>query len=189
MEPCSAIILKRVGYAAVLGLLVSGGTYGKSITQSCPGVEVRSVQMSHLPWLGNSAPTPSISVTVPAGHISGDSQAETAPVVTILGPVLGAMDYTDIGIEIRCLDKGVIVTGVITRSASYSGSTNRNEPWQPSMKVDLVLREPQTLVEGRWVMRLTNGASVDHARTPPYEEQTYPIVVTRPVQAGSPLPQ
>jgi hypothetical protein len=113
----------------------------------------------------------------------------SAPGVTNVaaeGPVLGSMDSRQLASGLLCTDDGITLNVVITRSSSYAGAAAKNALWRPAVTLALELREPTVAFRVAWRLRLSNGEELLRSQTPPFAEQTYPIVVEKTLAAGSP---
>jgi len=105
-----------------------------------------------------------------------------AVTVIAVGPVLGSMDSHEIETRLECTTNGFALTATITRSADYSGSALKNLLWRPRIELAVVLKKPNVIVEVTWKICLTTGADLNHAQTPPYSEQKYPITTVKTLQ-------
>jgi hypothetical protein len=148
---------------------------GKEV-KHCAGVDVNSLIVSTEYSNGAVPSDPSPSIMVDP-HASGETIA-----ITELGPVLGSMDSRKVKTEVVCTEKGFAVTAIVTRSADYKGALAKNVLWRPRINIAIVLRNPEVNFEGTWRMRLTTGAELDHAETPPYPEQRYPATITKTIR-------
>ena len=153
-------------------------TQGTVVT--CGGAEARLIQASAQPERqGAPDSTPERIETVPEPTSSTPSGAnEKAATVIVIGPVLGSMDASDVKTDLSCTPQGIALTATITRSADYNGSTLANVLWRPRIELSVVFHSSPLVFEAIWKMRLTTGAEVDHARTPPYPEKSYPITLS-----------
>lgn len=141
----------------------------------CDGVEVVSLgQSSKVVRNGQviAKPQEISAVAVPAdnGEVSGRIVA-----ITVLGPVLGAMDAANIKTGLACMAKGFEVTSYVTRSANYHGAVLANVTWRPELTLRVVVHKPEVVFQSTWRMRLTDGVELGNARTPPYADQKYPM--------------
>jgi len=100
-------------------------------------------------------------------------------VVVALGPVLGSMDSHQVETDLKCTEKGLALTVMLTRSADYDGAHLKNVLWRPKIQLTMVLHQPEATLETMWNMRLTTGAQVHHAQFPPYSDQIFPIILSK----------
>ena len=105
--------------------------------------------------------------------------------VTIFGPVLGSMDSPTITVDEACTVDGVDLTAWIVRSAAYNGTAAKNVLWRPKLTILIVTRQPAVVLRTIWKMRLTTGVLLNHAETPGYSSQAYPIEMTEVLRSGS----
>ena len=91
------------------------------------------------------------------------------------------MDSEKVDTNLACSSNGLVLTATITRSANYHGDVLQNVLWFPKITIVVAPLQPETALQIVWKMRLTNGKAVDHARTPPYPENKYPITVTKTI--------
>jgi len=160
-------------FACFLGLAAPDANAQK-IIKKCGGVEVRSMKVSL--QTVHDIPLDAQQETIEIGPSAVDAKAIR---VVARGPILGSMDSEKLNPDLACSSDGLILTATITRSANYHGSVLQNVIWFPKITILLVLHQPDAAFQTIWNMRLTNGARIDHARTPPYPEKKYPITVTR----------
>ena len=102
--------------------------------------------------------------------------------LTALGPILGAMDFPEVKYTLLCTAKGAAFIATITRSADYHGSVLANVYWRPKIKIALIIRETEVTFDTTWKIRLSSGAELSHAQTPPYRARKYPIVLTKTIR-------
>jgi len=179
-------VFAGVAIVCLLGLLLSlPHAQEMNKTNTCAEVEVQSVKVSPELEIGIlHDPTPAKIETIPAEALETTPSASGKAVTVIaLGPVLGSMDSPGIKTDLACTAKGVVLTATITRSANYHGAVRQNQNWRPRIEMALALRQAEVTFEVIWRMRLTTGAELDHAQTPPsYPDQQYPITVTAMVR-------
>ncbi len=147
-------------------------------TNTCAGFEVRQTVVSieiERPSFFLSNPSPK-KITIAPAKDSASTTEKWARVVAV-GPVLGSMDSGEVKTDVACTTKGIVLTATITRSANYHGAVLQNVLWRPRIEIEVALPQPNVHVEATWMMRLTNGAVLNHAQTPPYPDITYPITV------------
>ena len=171
----------RISHApTAVRTLVANPRNTQSIAVTCGGAEARLIQASaQLERQGAPDSTPERIETVPEPTSSTPSGAnEKAATVIIIGPVLGSMDASDVKTDLSCTPQGIALTATITRSADYNGSTLANVLWRPRIELSVVFHSSPLVFQAIWKMRLTTGAEVDHARTPPYPEKSYPITLS-----------
>jgi len=162
-----------VSYPATATSPTSGGIAKNSIN-ACAGVEVISIGVSTDVSRGGALLDASPTITVGPG--GGGGKAIT---IIAAGPVLGSMDSAKVKTDLVCTAKGLALTATITRSADYEGAVLANVHWRPRVTIAVVLRQAEVILQTTWRMRLTTGNELDHARTPPYADQKYPITVTK----------
>ncbi len=181
-------LIRSVAGLTVVSIVCSLGlsvTYANAqeIMKTCAGMEARLINISAefvKKVLLDTRPEIAIIPTPPSSTTPG--AAGKAVTVIALGPVLGSMDSPTVETDLACTAKGVVLTATITRSADYHGAAAKNVLWRPKIEIAVVLRQPEGIFEATWRMRLTTGAEMDHARTPSYPDQKYPITVTTTVR-------
>ncbi|MBV8818396.1 MAG: hypothetical protein JO022_08580 [Acidobacteriaceae bacterium] len=152
-------------------VFVTAAVNAGAVTKTCPAIVAQSAVVApvyDIAALESPAPRVDLPAHPQPAHI----------VVAAWGPNLGSMDSPDVQITITCMDTGVAVTGVITRSAAYTGAAAKNVLWRPRITLDLNLTQQRATLVSIWKMRLTTGVDLDHARTPPYPELKYPFRFT-----------
>lgn len=175
------------GVAIVCSLGLSGTlANAQEIVKTCAGAEVRLINISaetEREILLDATPEKPAIEIVPAPP-SSTTPGAAGKVVTViaLGPALGSMDSRTVETDLACTAKGVVLTATITRSADYHGAAAKNVRWRPKIEIVVIPRQPEVIFEATWRMRLTTGAELDHAQTPPYPDQKYPITVTTTVR-------
>jgi hypothetical protein len=92
------------------------------------------------------------------------------------------MDSPEIETELRCTERGLALTATITRSADFHGAALQNQNWRPMIAIALKPRRPNITFETVWRMRLTTGAELTHAQTPPHREQKYPMRIMKTIR-------
>jgi len=167
-------------------LLIRPHAHAQEISKSNTGAEakVRSIKVSlelERDVLLDTTPE-RIEIAPPQASETTPGAAGKAVTVIALGPVLGSMDSPDVKTDVACTRKGIRLTATVTRSADYHGGVRQNVLWRPKIEVVVVLRQPEVSFEAIWRMRLTTGAELDHAQTPPYPDRKYPITVTAMVR-------
>jgi hypothetical protein len=156
--------------AVLLGLV---GSPSQAATVVCPSATVQSIHTSAKLYSNrNDEPVPQIEA--PADH--GDRVG-----IVVLGPILGSMDSRDVSTRATCEDNGMTIVVTIIRSASYTGVAAKNVLWQPRIDIELSASRPRITVQAIWKMRLTDGLELKTARTPPFEAETFPIVLTKTI--------
>jgi hypothetical protein len=158
---------------------------GKAVT-SCAGIEIH--------WGSVGAATPPYQTNPPANMVMEGTEAFSPVIgeglskmlkIDITGPMLGDMDSREIKIDLSCTASGLIVTATITRAAGYTeGSYMHTVFWKPQVEIWLTLHRPEVILDGKWVMRLTDGKIIDHAKTYQLPEQPYPVKVSATIRAN-----
>jgi len=141
---------------------------------SCP--DVQSIRVSAEPEsdvLDDHDPESADLTVVQAGASTNAIASAVA-----VGPVLGSMDLRNVETARACDANGVRITATTTRSAAYEGAVQKNVLWRPRLEIVFAPHSAVTVLTTIWKMRLTTGAEVSRARTPPYPEQNYPVTVT-----------
>jgi hypothetical protein len=153
----------------------------------CDGAEVHSIDVSVDLEVKVSLDAAQGAIEILPAQVSepGRSAANKTVTVIALGPVLGSMDAHEVKTDLACTPKGIVLTASLTRSANYNRTTAKNILRNPRISIEVVLLKPEVVLETVWRMQLTTGVEVDHARTPPFPEQKYPIRVTRIVRDPS----
>lgn len=177
MMPLAAAI------ASTLFCLLAAPANAQTI-RACAGVEVRSTEVSVDNARRALLHDKQAKIEILAAQVPATTEDPTIMVVA-LGPVLGSMDSSEVSTQLACSERGIVLTATITRSADYHGATAKNILWNPKITMVFRLHQPEIVLQTTWRMRLTTGAELDHARTPPYPEQEYPITVTKTVRSAS----
>jgi hypothetical protein len=102
--------------------------------------------------------------------------------VIAVGPPLGSMDSRAVQTELSCTWQGIALTATITRSADYQGGALKNVLFRPRIELVVILQQSAATFQITWKMRTTAGAELDHAQTPPYPDQPYPITSSTTIQ-------
>lgn len=175
------------GVAIVCSLCLPGTrANAQEIMKACAGMEVRSIDISAEPdrkvLLDATPEKPAIQIVPAPPSSTTPGASEKVVTVIALGPVLGSMDSPKVETCLACTAKGVVLTATITRSADYHGAVLANIIWRPKIEIAVALRQPEIILATTWRMRLTTGAELAHAQTPPYPDQKYPITVTATVR-------
>jgi len=162
------------GLALVCFLAVAVPFSSAQVVKVCPSLKVRSVKVS--PQLLKDLPRNAQQAT-----IETEASARETKEITVVakGPVLGSMDSEKLSTDLACSNDGLVFTATITRSANYHGAVAQNVLWFPRITIVVGPLQREIALQTVWNMRLTNGRMLDHARTPPYPEQKYPITVTK----------
>jgi hypothetical protein len=157
-----------------LCLLATPATAQQAI-QRCIGAEVRSIDVST--ETGRDWP---LNV-VPEMEVLPQTSAAPNGVVSMIvayGPILASgMDSRDIKTKVVCTGRGFRLEATIVRFAE--ADVLKNVLWRPRIELTVFPRQAEVVVQTVWKMRMTDRKELDHARTPPYPEQRYPITVTR----------
>ena len=162
--------------AAALVCIASTDGWAADVMKSCDGVDIRVVDVgSELEGLQQSDARPHLIVAAPASD--PEDQGERVTTITAFGPMLGSMDSHDVRASIACTATGFALTALITRSEHYNGAILANILWRPKITVRVIKPRPEMTMAAVWAMRLTNGAPLARARTPPYPELQYPFAV------------
>jgi hypothetical protein len=146
-------------------------------TKNCESGEVTLIKVTSEPY-----PTADTIYTGPGIKVEPGMGGDEPIEVIALGPILGSMDSPEVETELRCAKRGMVMTATITRSANFHGSALQNQTWRPIITIALVSRVPNVTFETIWRMRLTTGAGLRHAQTPPYPDQKYPITVMKTIR-------
>lgn len=138
--------------------------------RDCPAVDVQDLRTGVVPERLARADTMPERIEPVAGS--------TSPAVMLLatGPMLGSMDSPEVATSVECTTDGATVTATLTRSADYAGGVKKNILWRPTLAMKILPRAA-TVLRVTWRMRLTTGAEVERAQTPPYPELPYPLRV------------
>jgi hypothetical protein len=146
-------------------------------TGDCDAGEVTSIDVSREAYhqAGTISVRPEIDVEMGAG-------ADEPIRIKALGPVLGSMDSPEIVTKLRCTERGLALTATITRSADFHGAALQNQNWRPMIAIALMPRQPNITFETIWRMRLTTGAELTHAQTPPHRDQKYPMRIMQTIR-------
>lgn len=177
------------GVACALALVALPAIAEKK-TQMCPGLLVRSVHVSTELEKGGiffPDPAPKKIMNV-AENVSANKTGSAGKVLTVvaIGPILGPMDAPRLRTDLSCTTQGgLLLTATIVRAADFHGAVLANVNWRPKIEIEIALRQREAMFQVAWAMRLTTGAMVDYAQTPPYGEQRYPITMTKMIRAPS----
>jgi hypothetical protein len=105
--------------------------------------------------------------------------------VVFFGPVLGSMDSNEQPTGLACTDNGVVVTMSIEHRGD---SAQKNILWRPRVEVELSLHQQQVVVEGKWIMRDSNGGGEVYLtngwRVGPL--QKFPVTIEKTIDAAFP---
>lgn len=158
--------------------LLTSSVYADEIIKNCLDGEVRSVDVSA--EVVQIAPTNAkpeiIEIVTTKGKTTG---------VIARGPVLGSMDSPKLKTNLSCTKTGISLVATIVRSEHYIGATLQNQFWHPLIRVEITPYSSERVFEFTWKMQLTNGKEIRRARTPPYPDQEYPIVLTKMIRFTS----
>jgi hypothetical protein len=164
-----------ISYLAVFGARANA----QGVLNVCDGMEVRSIEVSaDLQLPANPGPRIDLVPDQKGAAVRGPSSKKVVKLV-LFGPVLGSMDSREVKTDFVETPRGCELVAGITRSAEYSGAVAKNVLWRPRIEVAATFRRAEVTFQAKWVMRLTTGTIVDHARTPPYPDQKYPITLTK----------
>ena len=165
---------------------------GEETVKTCANVVVRSIKvLSVRPEdMGSSPATPKITST------PGKEPGEVTLLIT--GPILGEMDSHAITTELSCTAYGIGVVATITRDANYNeqgyvdaydNHMSLRPPffWEPCVELELAVHQPppDVDIEANWIMSLSNGTILDHARTYMFPEQSYPVTLSTTIHAAN----
>jgi len=142
--------------------------------KTCDSVEVRSIKVS--PSLARDIPRNAQQETVQSAYPGRMTEVITA---VARGPVLGCMDSENVQTDLTCSDDDLVLTATISRSANHNRAVPQNALWLPTIMFVIVPHRPEILFQTIWKMHRTDGTTVDHAGTPPYPDQKYPITRTK----------
>lgn len=144
----------------------------------CSGADVRSIQVA--PELIRTTTLDDKPDIIEAGSAGA---AGDELIVVVIGPISGPMDSFKIDTRLLCDAAAVRLTATIVRSEHFNGSVARNQIWRPTIKLVVVPHRAEVKFQAIWNRRLTNGAELEHAATPPYAERKFPIVLTKTLRA------
>jgi len=149
--------------------------------KTCSGIAVRSIDVSYGRGVYN------LPVKTRQGTIETSISAAEPKVTTVVarGPILGSMDAFVAAPDLACTKDGFVLTVTTSRSVNYHGFVMQNILWRPVITLRVRLDSPKVVFQSIWKMELSDGTNVDRARTPPYPEEKYPIVVTNTLHATS----
>jgi len=162
-------------------VLFGSMSYAQEVTKRCAGADVRLIGVAAQVEQGappDDAPERIEVVSAPSSATGRDSAGKAVTLIAV-GPVLGSMDSREVETELRCTAKGPVLTVTITRSADYHGGVHKDVLWRPRIEIAVAPRRRNLAFQTIWAMRLTSGAELKHAQTPPYPERKYPINVTK----------
>jgi hypothetical protein len=162
--------------------LFEANANAQEIIKACAKAEVQSLDIAEESemeiLLEEMSQEPSIEI-VGSSSPTSTSKGIKKLVVVALGPMLGSMDSHQVETDLKCTEKGLALTVMLTRSAYYQGSHLKNVLWKPKIQLTMVLHQPEAILETTWKMRLTTGAPVHHTRIPPYPDQKFPIILSK----------
>lgn|GEM_PF-5141801 len=164
---------------ALILALTLAPTRAPALELDCAAGALRDLSVAAEPLPAAPAPAAQEAITLVA------TRGATAHLL-VRGPILGSMDAPDVAIALSCTRKGMLATATITRSANYRGALRQNQNWLPSISLALIPQRPEMLFQARWEMRLSTGAMLDRAKTPPaFPARRYPISLTKTIIAPS----
>lgn len=179
-----------MGFSLVCAMTPSGASADlQDLPKVCAGIEVQSLNLSEeieREVLLEPAPErPTIKI-VPAPSSSTALGAARQMVRAIaIGPVLDLVDSHKVETDLACTATGVRLTATITRFEEYY-EINKSIRWRPKIELEVVPLQPAVKFETTWRIRLTTGVELDHAQTPPYPDQKYPITVSKTLSSYTP---
>lgn len=177
-------VLLYAPFGIVCGLFLVGANENVGKSVKCPGVAVDSVevlvQQEREVLLETKEDGSNIKPALLL--VSSQNMQENAVTVVAVGPILGSMDSRIVTTDLTCTSKGVMLTATIERSADYHGGVHKNVLWRPRLEAAVVRRIPEVIFQVTWKMRLATGVELDHAQTPPYPDQRYPLTLTKTIR-------
>jgi len=170
-----------VAFICCLSLFEANANAQEAI-KACVKAEVQSINISaesEMEIFVDAPPKKPSIETVAASLPTSTPKGIKKLVVVALGPVLGSMDSHQVETDLKCTEKGLALTVMLTRSADYHGAHLKNVLWRPKIQLTMVLHQPEATLETMWNMRLTTGTQVHHAQFPPYSDQIFPIILSK----------
>jgi hypothetical protein len=156
----------------------------RALSSRCGALQAQSIGVSAVPEntpnLGSATGKVEV-IAAPASDVAPGMTGKGVHVV-VVGPPIGSMDSPDVRTDVSCTARGIALTATITRSADYHDSALKNAVFRPTIDLSVVLQQPDATFQATWKMRLTTGAELDHAQTPPYPEQNYPLTLTATIR-------
>jgi hypothetical protein len=150
--------------------------------KTCARVEVISMTITSETSVDWPLATKAGIVELPQSSVTQSALRKTLAVIAY-GPILGsAMNSPNVETDLACTPQGFTLGVTIMHLGD--GDALKNALWRPKITLHLVLWR-DTFLKMVWRMRRPNGTQVDHAQTPPYPEQRYPVVV---IKTLSPTP-
>jgi len=167
--------MMRILTAVALGLSAIHGK-AQEIVKACAGFEVRAMNVAL--ETGKDWPLSTgveIDVVPQAGAMPESGRKTLA--VTAFGPILGsATNSPEVKADLACALRGLTLGVTITHIGD--GDAAKNALWRSKINLVVTIRRGQVL-QTIWRLRRPDGTEVDHAPTPPYPDQQYPIVVVK----------
>lgn len=169
----------------ISALFLHGAVGAQEPVKTCPAVEVRSLEFSHiigeamLSWI-DQPKIETISVHSENGKQRDSGKNEA--VIIAYGPVLGSMDSSSLSTSLACTSNGIAIDVTIIRSAYYNGSVLANINWVPKAEIRVTSDQPEMTIDVKWKMVLSNGATVSESQTPAYPLRSYPVPVSKVIR-------
>ncbi|MGI8992531.1 MAG: hypothetical protein ACR2I2_23490 [Bryobacteraceae bacterium] len=176
-----------IGLAVIgVAVLLASPANAQSIVKTCVGMEVRSIGVSVEPQADGRLDVVPETIELLAEETSATPSRGGGKPVTIVahGPILGSMDSPEVKTALACTPNGFRLTAMITRSAGFHGAALQNVNWRPKITIAFAGRQPEIVFQAVWRMRLSTGIELDHAQTPPYPNEKYPIIIAKTVQSA-----
>jgi hypothetical protein len=169
-------------FACFLFLLAPPSS-AQEIIKTCAGVEERAINVATETGRDWPLGTMAELQVVPQASTTPNVKGKTLAVIAY-GPILGLVGNSlEVKTDLMCTSRGVTL-GVYIMHLGDGADAAKNVLWRSKISLNLVLRQ-DVVFQTIWRMRRPNGKEIDHARTPPYPEQKYPITVTKTLHAAN----
>lgn len=180
-----------IGVALACAVTPSGAFANlQDLPRVCAGIEVRSLniseEMEREVLLDPVPEKPAINMVRISPLSPSLDVAEKIIWVTAIGPAIEKYSTSHtVETDLACTSTGVRLTATILQYSPIIIS-NKSVLWRPKIEMEVVLRQPEVSFETTWRMRLPTGVELEHAQTPPYPDQNYPITVSKTLSSYTP---
>lgn len=178
--------------SSIFALPAAAVALAEASDKDCHGVKVHWVSAAK----GTMYQTdPSVDMVMDGGAeafspVAGERLSKMMRIY-ITGPMVAEADFIS-DVDLSCADSGLVVTVILMRPAIYTGDADGASMrplivWKPHVELWVTLSRPETSIEGRWVMKRTDGTVVSRAKMEQLPEQAYPVKVRAKVRANGEL--
>src|ERR1700687_5957019 len=143
-----------------LSVVLASAGRAQELIKTCPGVEVRSIDVSYGRGVYN------LPAETKQGTIETSFSAAEPTVITVVarGPILGSMDALARAPDLACTKDGFVLAVTISPSVNDHGFVLQNVLWRPVITLKVRLDSPKVVFQSIWKMELSDGTNVDRAR-------------------------